>query len=116
MMPRRCGSFQNFDLTAGFGGEGCVPHMDGSARNDNRIAMRFGHEWHEDSGNWSCGYGKENWEFEAHGLMRRPSPASMLCRSSPRCVYSIGHPAAAHMATMAKRYWTLRRAAMSALH
>ena len=37
----------------------------------NRIAVRFAYEWHDDSGNWYRSYGNENWEFDAHGLMRR---------------------------------------------
>ena len=36
----------------------------------NRIAVRFAYEWHDDSGNWFRSYGNENWEFDAHGLMR----------------------------------------------
>jgi nuclear transport factor 2 (NTF2) superfamily protein len=38
---------------------------------DNRIAVRFAYEWHDDSGNWFRSYGNENWEFDNHGLMRR---------------------------------------------
>ena len=38
---------------------------------DDRIAVRFAYEWHDDSGNWFRSYGNENWEFDAHGLMRR---------------------------------------------
>jgi uncharacterized protein len=37
----------------------------------NRIAVRFAYEWHDDSGSWFRSYGNENWEFDAHGLMRR---------------------------------------------
>ena len=37
---------------------------------DNRIAVRFAYEWHDDSGNWFRSYGKENWEFDEQGLMR----------------------------------------------
>lgn len=37
---------------------------------DNRIAVRFAYEWHDDSGNWFRSYGNENWEFDAYGLMR----------------------------------------------
>ena len=37
---------------------------------DNRIAVRFANEWHDDSGNWFRSYGNENWEFDANGLMR----------------------------------------------
>jgi len=38
---------------------------------DNRIAVRFAYEWHDDSGNWFRSYGNENWEFGEDGLMRR---------------------------------------------
>jgi uncharacterized protein len=37
---------------------------------ENRIAVRFAYEWHDDSGNWFRSYGNENWEFEQNGLMR----------------------------------------------
>jgi nuclear transport factor 2 (NTF2) superfamily protein len=38
---------------------------------ENRIAVRFAYEWHDDSGNWFRSYGNENWEFAENGLMRR---------------------------------------------
>jgi nuclear transport factor 2 (NTF2) superfamily protein len=38
---------------------------------ENRIAVRFAYEWHDDSGDWFRSYGNENWEFDADGLMRR---------------------------------------------
>ena len=38
---------------------------------DDRIAVRFAYEWHDDSGNWFRSYGNENWEFDENGLMRR---------------------------------------------
>jgi uncharacterized protein len=38
---------------------------------ENRIAVRFAYEWHDDSGNWFRSYGNENWEFDAAGLMQR---------------------------------------------
>ncbi|WP_027233369.1 nuclear transport factor 2 family protein [Phyllobacterium sp. UNC302MFCol5.2] len=37
---------------------------------DNRIAVRFAYEYHDDSGNWFRAYGNENWEFDQNGLMR----------------------------------------------
>ena len=40
------------------------------AFHDNRIAVRFAYEWHDDSGQWYRSYGNENWEFDAEGLMR----------------------------------------------
>jgi len=38
---------------------------------DDRIAVRFAYEWHDDSGHWFRSYGNENWEFDDQGLMRR---------------------------------------------
>ncbi len=38
---------------------------------ENRIAVRFAYEWHDDSGNWFRSYGNENWEFNSGGLMQR---------------------------------------------
>jgi uncharacterized protein len=38
---------------------------------DNRIAVRFAYEFHDDSGNWFRSYGNENWEFAENGLMHR---------------------------------------------
>jgi nuclear transport factor 2 (NTF2) superfamily protein len=38
---------------------------------DNRIAVRFAYECHDDSGNWQRSYGNENWEFNAQGFMMR---------------------------------------------
>ena len=41
------------------------------AFSDNRIAVRFAYEWHDDAGNWFRSYGNENREFAENGLMRR---------------------------------------------
>jgi nuclear transport factor 2 (NTF2) superfamily protein len=38
---------------------------------ENRIAVRFAYEWHDDGGNWFRSYGNENWEFNADGLMQK---------------------------------------------
>lgn len=38
---------------------------------DDRIAVRFAYEWHDDSGTWFRSYGNELWEFDPDGLMRR---------------------------------------------
>lgn len=38
---------------------------------ENRIAVRFEYEWHDDSGHWYRSYGNENWEFAPNGLMQR---------------------------------------------
>ena len=37
----------------------------------DRIAVRFGYEWHDGDHQWWRSYGNENWEFDAAGLMRR---------------------------------------------
>ena len=37
---------------------------------DNRIAVRFAYEWHDDAGQWFRSYGNENWEFDESGYMR----------------------------------------------
>ena len=36
---------------------------------ENKIAVRYAYEWHDDSGNWFRSYGNENWEFNEQGLM-----------------------------------------------
>ena len=38
---------------------------------DDRIAVRFTYECHDDDGNWFRSYGNENWEFDEQGLMKR---------------------------------------------
>jgi len=37
---------------------------------ENRIAVRYAYEWHDDSGNWFRSYGNENWQFNQDGLMQ----------------------------------------------
>ncbi|MFC5864795.1 DUF1348 family protein [Acidicapsa dinghuensis] len=37
---------------------------------ENRIAVRFAYEFHNDAGKWFRAYGNENWEFDELGLMR----------------------------------------------
>jgi nuclear transport factor 2 (NTF2) superfamily protein len=36
---------------------------------EERIAVRFAYEWHDDSGQWLRSYGNENWAFDDQGLM-----------------------------------------------
>jgi len=38
---------------------------------DDRIAVRFAYEWHDDSYQWYRAYGNENWEFDENGFMCR---------------------------------------------
>ena len=38
---------------------------------EDRIAVRFQYEWHDEGGQWYRAYGNELWEFDSEGLMRR---------------------------------------------
>ena len=38
---------------------------------ENRIAVKFRYEWHDDSGHWYRSYGNELWDFDETGLMKR---------------------------------------------
>jgi nuclear transport factor 2 (NTF2) superfamily protein len=37
---------------------------------DNRIAVRFAYEWHNEANQWFRAFGNENWEFATDGRMR----------------------------------------------
>lgn len=39
------------------------------ATSDDRIAVRFVYEWHDDAGQWMRSHGNENWRFAADGTM-----------------------------------------------
>lgn len=38
---------------------------------ENRMAVRFEYEWHDQYGQWFRSYGNELWEFDENGLMRK---------------------------------------------
>ncbi|MFI6325603.1 nuclear transport factor 2 family protein [Nonomuraea sp. NPDC050556] len=38
---------------------------------DDRIAVRFQYEWHDEAGQWWRSHGNELWAFDADGLMTR---------------------------------------------
>lgn len=38
---------------------------------ENRMAVRFEYEWHDEAGQWYRSYGNELWEFDENGLMRK---------------------------------------------
>jgi uncharacterized protein len=38
---------------------------------NNRMAVKFHYEWHDDSGHWFRSYGNELWQFAPSGLMER---------------------------------------------
>ncbi|MSE19231.1 DUF1348 family protein, partial [Pantoea agglomerans] len=37
----------------------------------NRIAVRFAYEWHDEQRQWYRSYGNENWAFDEQGLMQQ---------------------------------------------
>ena len=39
------------------------------AHSEDRIAVRFAYEYHNDSGQWFRAYGNENWLFDSDGFM-----------------------------------------------
>ena len=41
------------------------------AYTENKIAVRFEYEWHDNNGQWYRSYGNENWEFDENGLMKK---------------------------------------------
>ncbi|TWR24720.1 nuclear transport factor 2 family protein [Mucilaginibacter pallidiroseus] len=41
------------------------------AYTDNKIAVRFEYEYHNNEGKWFRAYGNENWEFDENGLMQK---------------------------------------------
>lgn len=41
------------------------------AHTDNRIAVRFEYEYHDQNGQWWRAYGNENWEFDENGFMQK---------------------------------------------
>jgi nuclear transport factor 2 (NTF2) superfamily protein len=38
---------------------------------ENRMAVRFEYEWHDQSDQWFRSYGNELWEFDENGYMRK---------------------------------------------
>ena len=38
---------------------------------ENRMAVRFEYEWHDQNGQWFRSYGNELWEFDANGYMQK---------------------------------------------
>lgn len=59
------------------------------AFSENRIAVRFAYEWHDDTGQWFRSYGNENWQFDEHGLMaeRHASINDLPIRADQRLFY-----------------------------
>jgi nuclear transport factor 2 (NTF2) superfamily protein len=38
---------------------------------ENRMAVRFEYEWHDNTGQWFRSYGNELWEFDENGYMKK---------------------------------------------
>jgi nuclear transport factor 2 (NTF2) superfamily protein len=38
---------------------------------ENRMAVRFEYEWHDEAGQWYRSYGNELWEFDLDGYMQK---------------------------------------------
>jgi nuclear transport factor 2 (NTF2) superfamily protein len=38
---------------------------------ENRMAVRFEYEWHDQAGQWYRSYGNELWEFDENGFMQK---------------------------------------------
>jgi nuclear transport factor 2 (NTF2) superfamily protein len=38
---------------------------------ENRMAVRFEYEWHDETGQWYRSYGNELWEFDTKGYMQK---------------------------------------------
>jgi len=38
---------------------------------ENRMAVQFEYEWHNEAGQWFRSYGNELWEFDENGLMQK---------------------------------------------
>ena len=53
---------------------------------NNRIAVRFAYEWHDEAGQWYRSYGNENWELDENGLMqvRRASINDLAIKEEDR--------------------------------
>jgi nuclear transport factor 2 (NTF2) superfamily protein len=59
------------------------------AFHDNKIAVRFEYEFHNEKEEWFRAYGNENWEFDENGLMlkRYASINDVPIKESERRVY-----------------------------
>ncbi|EJL49843.1 hypothetical protein PMI09_05374 [Rhizobium sp. CF122] len=67
------------------------------AFSDNRIAVRFAYQWHDDSGNWFRSYGNER-ELEPMASCESASPPSTTHQSRARIAGFVGRSAAGRRA------------------
>ncbi len=56
---------------------------------NNRMAVKFQYEWHDESGQWFRSYGNELWEFADNGLMQRREASinDLPIRESDRIIF-----------------------------
>ena len=59
------------------------------AHHENRIAVRYAYEFHDDDGRWFRAYGNENWVFDQQGLMsqRHASINDLPIQDKERLLY-----------------------------
>ena len=59
------------------------------AYHENRIAVRYAYEFHDDDSRWFRAYGNENWVFDEHGLMshRHASINDLPIKEEERLMY-----------------------------
>jgi len=60
------------------------------AFHENRIAVRFQYEWHDDSGSWFRAHGNEQWNSTRTDSCVVAKPASTMFRSAPMIESSCG--------------------------
>jgi uncharacterized protein len=68
---------------------------------ENRIAVRFAYEWHDDSGNWYRSHGNEQWSSMSQASCAAARPASTTFRSRRRTGCFTGRSARARPITRA---------------
>lgn len=70
---------------------------------ENRIAVRFQYEYHDNDGRWWRAYGNELWEFDSEGLMRRREASIndiAIAEADRKFHWPVGMPRPAEPATV----------------
>ena len=74
---------------------------------ENRIAVRFQYEWHDDTAQWFRSYGNELWEFDDRGLMRRARRALTIGQfENPTASFFGRRPVLGRRNILASQTWT----------
>jgi Protein of unknown function (DUF1348) len=66
---------------------------------DNRIAVTFQYEYHDDKGQWFRAHGNENWDFNDNGYMKRRQ-ARLVCQSHLTCRLTALQSAISHLTSI----------------